>query len=274
LIFVQWEPNSEPSVDPYTIMMSDYPLSVLRVTVNDFVDVFTVLSELKRSFPAKLLRRLKEQVYDLVLADDPHNRLVVADIDDKARDNDIEVVFGVGVHAKIGKQGYVGLKRWDIIEDVVVGKSEFDVAAIVTQVLPGLLRGSGNLPVYKYLAEFDALDETGNIKNGLEIDARIVAMAKKSKGGISTSEWHKKRSTSFLEGILGVADLLDKKGVEGVANYGVYLDPEIISVDELRSFLETHRHLKDDTWGATQYVKLTCYLDWLSYGRPNEVKPD
>ncbi|WP_411093241.1 SIR2 family protein [Streptomyces sp. 049-1] len=105
LIFVQWEPSAEPSVDPYTIMMNDYPLSVLRVTVNDFVDVFTILSELKRSFPAKLLRRLKEQVYDLVLADDPHNRLVVADIDDKARSEDFEVVFGVGVHAKIGQQG-------------------------------------------------------------------------------------------------------------------------------------------------------------------------
>ncbi|MFG5723987.1 SIR2 family protein [Streptomyces murinus] len=274
LIFVQWEPSAEPSVDPYTIMMNDYPLSVLRVTVNDFVDVFAILSELKRSFPAKLLRRLKEQVYDLVLADDPHNRLVVADIDDKARSEDIEVVFGVGVHAKIGKQGYVGLTRWDIIEDVVDGKSEFEAGSIVTQVLPGLLKGSGNLPVYKYLAEYNALDESGNVKTDLVIDPRITSMAEKSKDGISTGESYKKNSSRFLDGVLGIADLLEKKGVDGVINYGVYLNPEIVSIDELRSFLETHKHLKDETWGATQYVKLTCFLDWLSYGRRNQKQPD
>lgn len=99
-------------------------------------------------------------------------------------------------------------------------------------------------------------------------------MAKKSKGGISTGESYKKNSSRSLDGVLGIADLLEKKGVDGVINYGVYLNPEIVSIDELRSFLETHKNLKDETWGATQYVKLTCFLDWLSYGRRNQKQPD
>ncbi|UQT55994.1 SIR2 family protein [Streptomyces durmitorensis] len=155
LVFIQWQPEAESSVEPHTIMMDGgFSLTVLRVTVPDFVEVFEVLSGLKRAFPAKMLRRLKEQVYDLVLSDDPHNRLLVADIDDASKDDDIEVVFGVGVSAQLGQTGYVGLGRWNIIDDVISGDSSLDASAVLGQVLPRLL---GDLRTYPSLSTFERL---------------------------------------------------------------------------------------------------------------------
>ncbi|MEV6198792.1 SIR2 family protein [Streptomyces sp. NPDC051771] len=268
LIFVQWQPDCESTVEPHTIIMDGFPLTVLRVLVSDFVDVFSVLSELKRSFPAKMLRRLKEQVYELVLSDDPQNRLHVADIDDESKDGDIEVVFGVGVAARIGPQGYVGLARWDLIDDVVSGGSALDSAVIVSHVLPRLLRSSANIPVFKYLNDSGALDENGRIDSTLDIDLRVHQMAEKSTGGISTGVTYEKAAARYLASVQGISDLEEKQGVEGVLNYGVYLPADMISIPELRSFLQNHTEVKSGGWGATQYAKLACLLDWLSYGRP------
>lgn len=267
LIFIQWEPDVEPTVGPHTIMLDGgFSLTVLRVTVPDFREVFALLADLRRAFPAKMLRRLKEQVYDLVLSDDPHSRLYVADIDDDSREDDIEVVFGVGVSAQLGKTGYVGLGRWDIIDDVISGGSDLDASAVLHQVLPRLAQSGANIPVYKYLREAGALDENGCIRESANVDRRVQKMAEKSCGGISTGASYKKASSRYLEGVQGVADLLEKHGVKEVLNYAVYLAPEGLPVDELRSFLESEKEGRETGWKATQYVKLVCFLDWLTYG--------
>ncbi|MFE5769813.1 SIR2 family protein [Streptomyces sp. NPDC056485] len=269
LIFVQWQPGCDPSVEPHTLVMDGFHLTVSRVTVPDFVDVFSVLSELKRSFPAKMLRRLKEQVYELVLGDDPHNRLYVANLEDDARSDEIDVVFGVGVGAKIGQQGYVGLTRWDLIEDVVCDGHTLDAAVIVRDVLPRLLHGA-NIPVFKYLREAGMLDAHGKIAPGVDIDQRVHQMAAKSEGGISTGGTYEKAAPRYLSGVEGIADLCSKQGVDAVLNYGVYLPLHLVAPDELRNFLRIRKGEIQGDWNSTQYAKLTCFLDWISYARPHE----
>ncbi|MGW2273943.1 SIR2 family protein [Streptomyces yangpuensis] len=269
LIFVQWQPGCDPSVEPHTLVMDGFHLTVSRVTVPDFIDVFSVLSELKRSFPAKMLRRLKEQVYELVLGDDPRGRLYVANLEDDTQGDDIDIVFGVGVGAQIGQQGYVGLTRWDLIDDVICDGRSLDAAVVVKQVLPRLLHGA-NIPVYKYLRAAGLLDAQGRIDPSADVDRRVHQMAEKSVGGISTGSSYEKAASGYLSGVEGIADLNSKLGVEAVLNYGVYLPPDLVVPSELRSFLIAH---KNDAiaggWGQTQYAKLTCFLDWISYGRPD-----
>jgi hypothetical protein len=144
-------------------MLDDFILPVVQIRVPDFVAVFTALAELRRGFPAKLLRRLKEQVYELVLTDDPLHRLVVVDIDDATQDRDVDIVFGVGVRAKFGGQGYVGLTRDDLIDDVLGDRNSYDAEEIVERTLPHILSFPGNVPVYKYLRAAGALDENAEI---------------------------------------------------------------------------------------------------------------
>lgn len=160
LIFVQWENHASPVIGPHTLQMDDFVVTVTRITVSDFVDLFDALRELPRVFPAKLLRQLKEHVYDLVLRDDPNQRLVVADIENRDL-NDVDVVFGVGMKARLGQVGYVGLNRWHLIDDVVDDGDTFDGDTIVHEVLPEILRHPGNVPVFKYLRQAGLLTKKG-----------------------------------------------------------------------------------------------------------------
>jgi hypothetical protein len=272
LIFVQWDPNGEAKYEPHTIMVDGYVITVTRIVVPDFTEVFSVLSQLHRTFPAKLLRRLKEQVYELVLTNDPHERLFVADIESPDNDS-FDVVFGVGAGEKVGAQGYVGLDRWSLIDDVIGSGTALESGIVVREVLPKILRGSANIPVYKYLSAMGALREDGEIDPAQDIPKRVIQMAIKSKGGISSGEWHKKNAAKFLVGISDLGELEESKGSEGVLNYAVYLPPDKVDVSDLRTFLTSHPEFRIGNWSPTQFAKLTCLLDWLEFGRPKSSEP-
>jgi hypothetical protein len=267
LIFVQWEADAEPSVGSHTMLVDDFVIPVQRLVVPDFQDVFAALAALRRAFPAKLLRRLKEQVYDLVLADDPHERLLVADIDDSTQDADIDVVFGVGMRAKLGQQGYVGLDRWSLVDDVVDSGDHFDAEAVINQALPKILRAPGNVPVFKYLREAGALDRHGQIKKSASVPAPVVKLAEKNRGGMPAGKWHENKAQTLLKGVTGVADLEAKHGVKGVLNYVTCMASQKVDPDELLAFIRAHREYRTGAWDGTQYVKLVCFYDWLRYGR-------
>lgn len=129
LIFIEWDADITPTMGHSAIMSSGIMLPVIQVKVPDFADILTVLSELRRAMPAKLLRRLKKQVYDLVLTDDPHHRLAVTDIDDTTKDQDIDIVFGVGTRARLSDQGYVGLTRDDLLSMTSSGTAQATMPA-------------------------------------------------------------------------------------------------------------------------------------------------
>lgn len=268
LIFVEWERDAEPRIGPHTIMVDGFVIAVRRIVVPDFVDVFATLAGLQRTFPAKLLRRLKKHVYDLVLTDDPHSQLVVSDIEDDTHSDDLEVVFGVGVQARMGDHGYVGLGRWHLIDDVLAGGNEYECHRVLTETLPHLLAGNADLPVFKYLREGNALDKRGELKKTADADSHVVAMAAKVRAGLQVSPFYAKKAPTVLAKIRTIADLHASEGLDGVLNYGLHLKPSAALASELRDFLDGHREFRaSGTTRSTQYVKLVCLYDWLRYGR-------
>lgn len=267
LLFVEWDADAEPTVGPHTFLIDDFVLPVHRFVVPDFRDVFGTLASLPRAFPAKLLRRLKEQVYELVLTDDPHKRLVVADINDDTPDRDVDVVFGIGMRAKLSSVGLVGLRRDDLIDDVVGDRSSYPAKGIVDESLPHILSLPGNVPVHKYLRGAGVLDRSGNIKKSADVSPKIVKMAEKIANGLPASAEHRRRAPQVLKTIHSLDDLIAAEGVAGVFNWATCMDPDDIDPDELRAFLTTNRASRQDGWLGTQYVKLVCLLDWLEHGR-------
>lgn len=275
LIFIEWAPETEASIGPSNFMIDGSVLPILQVKVPDFTAVFTALTELHRSFSAKLLRRLKEQIYELVLTDDPHHRLVVADIDDTTDDRDLDVVFGVGIHAKFGEEGYVGLTRDQLIDDILGDRASYNPHQIVYGTLPRILPTSGYAPVYKYLRTADALDdETGDIKNSVGVSDKIKKMAGKIRGGMPASADIARKAPAVLADINSIIELEAKHGADGVLNYGTCMPPDKVDPNQLRDFLNTNPRLRDDdSWRKTQYIKLVCFLDWLENGQAKPTAP-
>lgn len=267
LIFIEWAEGSEPSIGPYSFVIDDFVLPVVQIKVPDFIAVFTALTELRRAFPAKLLRRLKEQVYHLVLTGDPHHRLVVADIDNTTRDRDVDVVFGVGMRAKLGNQGYVGLTRDDLIDDILGNRASYDACQIVDKALPHILCTPGYVPVHKYLRAAGALDRTGKIKKSVNVSPKVKNMAERISSGMPASNDIRRKAPAVLADIVSIAELEARRGSHDVLNYGTCMPEDKMDPGELREFLNVHRGLRDDdSWGKTQYIKLVCYLDWLESG--------
>lgn len=265
LVFVQWEKDASPEIGPHTLQMDDFVVTVTRVKVPDFVDLFSALGELPRVFPAKLLRQLKEHVYDLVLRDDPDQRLVVADIENRELD-DVDVVFGVGMKARLGQFGYVGLNRWHLIDDIVDSGDIYDGHIIVNEVLPEMLRHPGNVPVFKYLREADLLTKKGDIRKSAAVASNIRKMADSHRGGSPAGKWHVERASEHLDGVKGIADLEARKGPTEVFSFGTCMPASKVDPAELRDFLQRRRDMRNDNWNGTQYAKLACYLDWLENG--------
>jgi len=84
----RWEDN--------TLVLNGFSMPVKTITTKSFLDVFDCLADLPRKFPARILRQLKAQVYELVHDNDPADRLHVMDIDDDTDPSLVRVVYGVG----------------------------------------------------------------------------------------------------------------------------------------------------------------------------------
>src|SRR5208282_5733375 len=96
------------------------PLPVTVVKVSSFVEVYRALHQNERRFPARVLRRLKNHIYELIRNNDPQGQMFVADIDKEDDTSKIQVVYGVGSAARVGQIGYGRIKIEQILEDVVL----------------------------------------------------------------------------------------------------------------------------------------------------------
>jgi hypothetical protein len=97
LVFVQWERElASYEISNTNIITGPFTIPVKVISTASFSPIFEALTAIPRKFPARMLRRLKQHVYNLVQDNDPDNHLHVIDIDDESDLSGLDVVFGVG----------------------------------------------------------------------------------------------------------------------------------------------------------------------------------
>jgi hypothetical protein len=263
LIFVDWhEGATKPTKAQTVIPIEGNQIPVMTVTVPDFVDVFTVLSQLKRTFPAKLLRQLKEHVYELVLERDPKDRLHVQALDPGQDPREVDVVFGIGAIERL--TAYAGLTRDDLIKDVLDGGSRFDAVRVVREALPAILTHPGNVPIYKYLRAAKLLNEDGSLSDPSSIDPKLRkhVESRVQRVGVPTSQ------KAWVAKAVRAHPTLDKLTAALKAHEVLYAIPgladDTVNADDLQAFLTSHAA---DTSHESQWRKMVCLYDWLRYGR-------
>ncbi len=98
LILVHWELDRDGfQINDTNIITTRFNIPVKIISTSQFTPIFEALCEVPRKFPARMLRRLKQHVYNLVQDNDPDNHLRVLDIDNESDLSRLDVVFGVGV---------------------------------------------------------------------------------------------------------------------------------------------------------------------------------
>lgn len=257
LLFVNWQPDKEPEVRTRTVSLSQGDIEARELVVTNFEELFEVLGERERALPARVLRHLKSQVYQLVQSNDPggHLRYHVSDIEEE--DEGVpDVVFGVG--ARMTYRGMVGLNRWDIVDDLIESPHlDLDCTEMVKTVMLRFPRTT-YVPCFKYLRGMDALTKAGEVKKAALVPQRVRDRA----------QWvYTKLNRQKASDPKTVKVLADDNGAEWVLNNAMKLPAHTTDLDGLRVFLEAERGRRRETWFSTQYVKVAVVYDWMRYAK-------
>lgn len=275
LIFIEWNADGEESdLRPIPFVTDQFNIPVLNAKVPDFRGVFEVLGSLERRLPARVLRQLKERVYELVQTNDPSGRLYVQDIDADVDSADIDVVLGVGVREKLD-QGYVGKTRNDLIDDLLEN-GDLVPRRVVAEILPRIAKTT-HAPIFKYLRGAGLLEDDGTLKDTASVDERIAYRVNHVQEHFRPIKVYAKRATANVEdaGESFSKLVADREPYEVLFSLGA-LPVEKQMPNALGRFLREHRPDADgDQSFQNHWYRAVCLYDWLRYShsKPLGRKP-
>lgn len=264
LVFVQWDPQSKEDRFERTILTNEgRTLPVFQVTTSSMSSVLLALTRIQRKIPAKVLRMLKRQVFELVHGTQPSQKVFVQDINDSTDLNNIEFAIGVGIQERFRDKGYTALTRQDLVRDVLLNNGAYAADLIVRDTLPELLKGTKYVPVFKYLS---LIKQSAEGKDG-NLAARVARAAGATvesfrPGGIGKAlkvelEAYPKDFDAFVE----------QNDLEVVVNHAGMLPIKSLKITQLKRFLTQHIDLMDHPKANVKvnFFKLICIFDLLRY---------
>jgi len=267
LIFVEWnDSNAEDEISTHSISFEDEKtLEMTRIYIRDYSILYETLLKNKFKYNTTVLRRLKEEIYELVVSNEPTTKMKVVGIEDDATLDNIEIVVGVGVLGEFGKKGYCGLKVEEIFEDVLFDNKEFDANLVVTQSLPILLKhNTGSVPIYKYILKA-TVELPQYVKESIKLNyddllSRTIRSNKKRKEYINKTIEHV------------IEHNLPDKSLELIP----LLEEQNIDAEKLGEFLREYYKSNNNIFidgknsDKTNFRRLIKIYDWLKYYKNKE----
>jgi len=251
--------NEENSIIPSSINIGDANLPVTIIKADDYGLIYKALQEYHRKIDIKFLYSFKNQIYDIIKNNDPHNQMGYVDLDRLDNFSDLEVIAGLGIKNRLG-QGTIGYERDDFIEDIVNNNRNFVTTDLIETAIPAAMRVTTIIPYFKYLRTGDYMDEKGNIIN------TIPAIIEKHIGDIK-KELNKNKYKSCTAAdfsnynytITGANNLLFNIKAFGKKN---------INTDKLLETLKDNYPMYTCSIKSpfgTSYRKTVRVYDWLKY---------
>ena len=272
LIFVQRSKAGRPEgISTVRDSFGTKFLEFKQVVLPDFTPLYKAIATLRSSYPPKVLRKLKKDVYELVQSTSPKERIRVIDIDDATDMDTVEFVMGVGISTQLAGQGYGGVEVIDLIEDLIYDGTKFEPKAVVEIVLPKLGRQTSyNHPVFKYTsATNDAAVDSGLANylsqvNSKDVDYWISSSMRKARGG--------KPAPQSVEELIGNYEAASAKEIQQMLNDIAFVPADLVNLSLLRTMLvnvyerfDPIRNKSEQTL-TTNFRRLVRIYDWLSYG--------
>ncbi|QQD13142.1 SIR2 family protein [Sphingobacterium sp. UDSM-2020] len=266
LIFCQWSSEQkETTILDSTLMINGTVIPIKLIEFSSYVEIFKALGNLKKRIPVKILRQMKEMIYEFVKENEPKSNIYVADSLDQLDSSNVGFVYGVGIKDKLGALGIKGIDARSLLRDVIV-EQNWNALQICELLLPTLKNQF--IPYFKYLRNAQLLDEKGNLQSStLNLPEDFVNKVNSIK--ISTfypngtyllkKDEVNAKYGSFKALLAGEQDFVRKLILAPL------LDPDKIDLKELRSFLKSHLDSLVHSYHGTHFRKLICLYDYLSY---------
>ena len=155
LIFVEYQKSGDtPTVSTHDKSFSGgKTIRMLKITTKDYSPIFSAIAQNRAKYPTNILRKLKEDIYRLILTNDPKGELFVKEFEDIRDVDHIEIVAGVGIIREMGEKGYDIITNDELYRDVVLNDQRYNHQLIVERTLPRLFPiHTNSVPIYKYIA--------------------------------------------------------------------------------------------------------------------------
>ncbi len=255
LFFVQYvaDHDREPLIDKYEFEIGGAILPLTRIRASGYIEIIEVLNQLTQKFPAALLRKMKEHIYELVNTNDPTEKIAVVDFDTDTDLERVDVVIGVGVSG-YKEKSYETYTRFDIAEDILNDNKNFDIRELTSKTLPKLVKASTWVPVYKYYNSCDNKDK---------LDPKIISAANRPLEDWSKSNPYSYKAKSINEQFNSIDDVLEVNDPNKALNVILLLDLEKINLKQLEAFLSKNFDLTKNHQNSSYFMKLVCLFDRL-----------
>jgi len=258
LFFIEYvhDHNGEPIIEKYEFEIGGSILPLTRIKTKDYTGILQVLASLNQKFPASLLRKIKEHIYELVNTNDPTGKIAVVDFNTDTDLDKVDVVIGVGVTGKNDKS-YETFSRFDIAEDVLFDNKEFDVKELISKTLPKLIKATTWVPIWKYLK---------TIKNTKEIDPKISLVANKEIFEWKSANPYSYKEKSINENYNSIEEVISANTSDKSVKIILLLDIKKLDLPTLNNFLKENFNMTTDVQNSSYYMKLLCLYDKLLNG--------
>lgn len=271
LLFVEWSPDSEESIISDSVIHKKIPVKYVQVP--SYEAIFEVLSETKRRIPAHLFRAIKDELYELVLTDDPKGRLYVRDSEAVSDDQQqTEFVVGYGAISMVKKsesmanKGLVGLERVDLIREIIFENGYYNWKQVVDDVLPKQCKGNARIPIFYFLNKAGLIEHNGQIFSGVKFSEGVESRFNIQNTDFQSKGANKRRSINISELKIGVNELYRYGEFSFFLRMLPYMEFNLIKRDseELLKILKKHIDEALMTQSiSSDFCKVVCIFDYI-----------
>ena len=255
LFFVQYVEGlkSEPLIDKYEFEIGGAILPLTRIRVNGYSEIIEVLNRLTQKFPAALLRKIKEHIYELVNTNDPTEKIAVVDFNTDTDLDKVDVVIGVGISGKKEKS-YETFSRFDVAEDILFDNKGFDNSELISKTLPKLVKATTWIPVNKYYKTYPQKEK---------VDSKIITAATRPLENWKKGNPYTYKETSINENFNSIEEVIKSNDPDKAVKIILLLPVDKIDIVQLELFLKANFVLTKDPQNSSYIMKLICLYDRL-----------
>lgn len=279
IIFIEW--NRDPTFTPLIESSSIYRgerrsirLPITRIETNTFGWIWKSLHDLKRPFPATLLRELRHHVYNLVTHPDPSQSMESVRVlpMDAEEAKEVSVVFGVArfTQKDLDDLNSISARAFDfedLRDDILETRPRpLDAENVLTVIIPDIIRPKKNnyTPVYKYLSEINRISPSGSIDFS-ELDPVIEVATKRT---IEISESIESRFNKEVRGIYKLPSEIFTSDfpVYFMIDAMILLEQGSYPLEDLRDTLvRLNENFPTSGSNGTLFKKLLCHYDRIRH---------
>lgn len=268
LIFVEWNDTSDKQdyISEKTFSFDNgKSISMQSVYLSDYGDLYDAIASNYVKYEVKSLRRIKEQLYELVKTNKPTEKLYIATSLENSNE-DVDFVVGVGVYSKFGQVGYKGLNLNQLYRYVLgISELKYDDNAILKDSIPKLYNGKSTLPVCKLLSCCTDLSSISERSRNSFKDSIKEMLNSSQTSQIKNGYFDMKCKITTYYASHNLSKTLSKIPL---------LNPNLIDKDDLYAFLlkalddeptllNTDKTIKNPSDSA--FRKCISIWDWLQY---------